>query len=70
MMNCPNCEDRLTLKQWWKKSKLDFLLEWQAKYVANNVGIGVDPKKDKKYKQSERLIRKCGFYDEFTVKEC
>lgn len=66
----PQTTKQIHLKQWWKESKLDFLLEWQAKYVANNIGVGVYPKKDKKYKQSEKLIRRCGFYDQFTIKEC
>lgn len=69
MITCPNCNEQTTLKSWWKKHRLPFLLEWQAKYVANNIGVGYDPRKNKKYKQSERLIRKCGFYEDLSVRE-
>lgn len=65
----PETQQQIPLKQWWIESKLNYLLEWQAKYVANNVSKHNSVKKDKKYKQSEKLIRKCGFYDRYTVSE-
>lgn len=63
MPNCPKCSRAVSIKQWWKESKLDWLLKYQAEFVANNTGKGIDHTKLDKYKQSERLIRKCGFYD-------
>tara|TARA_R110000796_G_C14257269_1_gene399432 strand:+ start:117 stop:365 length:249 start_codon:yes stop_codon:yes gene_type:complete len=67
MIKCPNCKKEHNLKDWWQKHRLEGLLEYQAKFVANNGGIGVDHTKLSKYKQSERLIRSCGFYDDLKI---
>lgn len=63
MVKCPKCKKEVTLKAWWKESKLEWLLEYQNKFVANNTGKGVKHTSLPKYKQSEKLIKKCGFYD-------
>ena len=62
MINCPKCKREVTLKKWWQEHRLEYLLAYQARFVANNTGKGVDHTKLDKYKQSERLIRRCGFY--------
>jgi hypothetical protein len=67
MVSCPKCGEKYTLKQWWTNERLQPLLAYQARFVANNGGKGVKHTVLTKYIQSERLIRKCGFYDE--VKE-
>ena len=67
MITCPKCDKKYTLKQWWTNERLENLLAYQARFVANNGGKNVNHTVLTKYIQSEKLIRKCGFYDE--VKE-
>ena len=41
--------------------------EFQTKWVANHSSVGYDYRTHPKYKQSERILKKLGFYDEFGV---
>lgn len=68
-MQCPNCDKNINLKKWWKscKKRTDLVIEYQTKWVANNISKGKDVVTHPKYKQAERLLRKLGFYDEFGI---
>ena len=65
MISCPKCNKKYTAKQWWTQYRLDNLLDYQARFVANNGGKGVKHTVLPKYIQCEKLIRRCGFYDQF-----
>lgn len=64
-MTCPKCNKRINLKQWWAhcRKRQELIAEWQTKYVANNASKGVKVDNHPKYKQSEKLLKKLGFYD-------
>jgi hypothetical protein len=66
-MQCPKCQNKISLKQWWKHchKRIELVTESQTKLVANNSSIGHDCRNHPKYKQSERILKKLGFYDEF-----
>jgi hypothetical protein len=70
MINCPKCDKKKTLKEWWKscRKRQEWITEWQTKFVANNAGIGVKVDNDPKYKQSERILKKLGFYDPIEIR--
>ena len=66
-MQCPKCQNKISLKQLWKHchKRIELVTESQTKWVANNSSIGHDYRNHPKYKQSERILKKLGFYDEF-----
>jgi len=66
MVKCPKCKKQTSLSNWWRhcRRRLDVVLEFQNKWVANNTEKGYDNTTHPKYKQSERLVRKLGFYDD------
>jgi len=66
-MECPKCQKKINLKQWWKhcRKRTDLVAEFQTKWVANHSSVGYDHRNHPKYKQSERILKKLGFYDEF-----
>lgn len=68
-MECPKCQKKINLKQWWKHchKRIDLVTEFQTKWVANHSSVGYDYRANPKYKQSERILKKLGFYDEFGV---
>lgn len=68
-MECPKCQKKINLKQWWKhcRKRTDLVAEFQTKWVANHSSVGYDHRTHPKYKQSERILKKLGFYDEFGV---
>ena len=68
-MECPKCQKKINLKQWWKhcRKRTDIVAEFQTKWVANHSSVGYDHRTHPKYKQSERILKKLGFYDEFGV---
>jgi hypothetical protein len=59
----------MKIKTHWKscRRRIDLICEWQTRFVANNISKSYDPKTDKKYKQSERILKRLGFYDDFGV---
>lgn len=67
-MKCPKCNKKIGLSKWWKscKKRHELIAEWQTKYVANNASKGVKVDTHPKYKQSERILKKLGFYEEMT----
>lgn len=62
---CPRCNKKTSIKEWWKscRKRQEWVTEWQTKFVANNIGKGVKLNNHPKYKQSERILKKLGFYD-------
>ena len=62
---CPRCNKKISIKQWWKdcRKRQEIVTEWQTKFVANNIERGVKLDNQHKYKQSERILKKLGFYD-------
>ena len=56
-MQCPKCQNKISLKQWWKHchKRIELVTESQTKWVANNSSIGHDYRNHPKYKQSERI---------------
>jgi len=68
-MLCPKCQNKITLKQWWRhcRKRIDLVTEYQTKWVANNSSIGYDYRNHPKYKQSERILKKLGFYEQFGI---
>lgn len=46
---------------------MELVTEYQTKWVANNSSIGYDYRNHPKYKQSERILKKLGFYDDYGI---
>ena len=67
-MECPKCNKKINLKMWWKscRRRQELVAEWQTKFVANNSDMNTKVDIHPKYKQSERILKKLGFYDEMT----
>ena len=67
-MNCPKCNKRISLTKWWESRvrRIDIVTEWQTKFVANNSTRGSKITAHPKYKQSERILYKLGFYSKFA----
>lgn len=65
MVYCDKCKEEMPLEKWWRKHRLktlksieESLCEYQTKFVANNIGVGVDVTTTPEYKDSEEKIQR------------
>jgi len=65
MVYCNKCKEEMTLESWWRKHRLptlkkmnESLCEYQTKFVANNIGVGVDVTGEPEYQESEQKIQR------------